>query len=96
VNEQVKRVGIVGLGIMGSAMTKHLVAGGFEVHGFDVLADKVAEFEALGGTAHASGAEVAAASENRRRSIAWLKSEWNSWTSRSAVRDSRLPTARWW
>lgn len=62
-SEQVKRVGIVGLGIMGSAMTKHLVAGGFEVHGFDVVPDRVSEFEALGGTSHGSGAEVAAASE---------------------------------
>jgi len=60
---QIKRVGIVGLGIMGSAMSRHLITAGFEVHGFDILADKVSEFKALGGTAHPSGAEVAAASE---------------------------------
>lgn len=59
----IRRVGVVGLGIMGSAMSSHLIPAGFEVHGYDVVAEKVAAFEAMGGVAHGSGAEVAAASE---------------------------------
>ena len=59
----VQRVGVVGLGIMGSAMSSHLIAAGFDVHGFDVLPDRVDAFSAMGGTAHRSGAEVAAACE---------------------------------
>ena len=61
--ETVQKVGIVGLGIMGSAMSKHLLAAGFEVHGFDVVPEKVEAFTQRGGVAHGSGAEVAAASE---------------------------------
>jgi 3-hydroxyisobutyrate dehydrogenase-like beta-hydroxyacid dehydrogenase len=59
----VQRVGVVGLGVMGSAMSKHLLAAGFEVHGFDVMTDKVSPFVAMGGIAQPSGAEVARASE---------------------------------
>ncbi|MDH3499332.1 MAG: NAD(P)-dependent oxidoreductase [Acidimicrobiia bacterium] len=59
----VQRVGVVGLGIMGSAMSRHLIAAGLEVHGYDVLDDKVVAFSELGGITHPSGAEVAAASE---------------------------------
>ena len=35
------RVGLVGLGIMGSAMTTNLLAAGFEVTGFDIVTEKV-------------------------------------------------------
>lgn len=57
----IQRVGIMGLGIMGSAMARHLLDANFEVHGYDVLDDKVADFVDMGGTAQDSGAEVAAA-----------------------------------
>lgn len=53
-------VGIVGLGVMGSAMSKHLVAAGYDVHGFDIASDRVTAFEQAGGRGHSSGASVAA------------------------------------
>jgi len=59
--QPVRRVGVVGLGIMGSAMARHLIDAGFEVRGYDVLDDKLADFVEMGGIAGASGAEVAAA-----------------------------------
>lgn len=58
-----ERIGVVGLGIMGSAMSSHLIEAGYELHGFDVLDDKNKAFLEMGGTVHDSGAEVAAASE---------------------------------
>ncbi len=59
----VDRVGIVGLGVMGSAMSRHLLAAGYEVSGFDVASDRVELFTELGGRALPSGAEVARQSE---------------------------------
>jgi 3-hydroxyisobutyrate dehydrogenase-like beta-hydroxyacid dehydrogenase len=56
-------VGLIGVGIMGKAMTKNLVAAGFEVVGHDVSADAMAALAALGGTPAASVAEVAARCE---------------------------------
>ena len=41
---------VVGLGIMGSAMCRHLIDSGATVHGFDVDAGRVGELERLGGT----------------------------------------------
>ena len=52
-------VGVVGLGIMGSAMAGHLVQAGFPVTGFDIVTAKVDELVALGGRAAQSPAEVA-------------------------------------
>jgi 3-hydroxyisobutyrate dehydrogenase-like beta-hydroxyacid dehydrogenase len=54
-----KSVGVIGLGIMGSAMSGNLVKAGFTVHGYDVLPARVAELKSTGGTAAASAAEVA-------------------------------------
>jgi 3-hydroxyisobutyrate dehydrogenase-like beta-hydroxyacid dehydrogenase len=56
-------VGLIGVGIMGRAMTKNLVAAGFEVVGHDVSADAMTTLVALGGTAAASVADVAARCE---------------------------------
>ena len=56
-------VGVVGLGIMGSAMAGHLRAAGFPVTGFDVVDDRVAALVEQGGTGAGSPAEVAAASD---------------------------------
>ncbi|QNN54579.1 NAD(P)-dependent oxidoreductase [Nocardioides mesophilus] len=42
-------VGIIGLGIMGSAMAENLLARGHEVHGTDTSADRVRAFESAGG-----------------------------------------------
>jgi L-threonate 2-dehydrogenase len=43
------RVGVVGLGIMGSAMSANLVGAGFSVRGYDVLARRRAELKKAGG-----------------------------------------------
>lgn len=53
-----KRVGVVGLGDMGSGLAKNLIAGGFETAGFDLSEQRMAAFEAMGGIAAASAAEV--------------------------------------
>jgi L-threonate 2-dehydrogenase len=57
------RVGVVGLGVMGSAMSTHLLAAGFDVLGFDIDDARRAEHAARGGTVCASAAEVAAGAE---------------------------------
>ncbi|MGY1705138.1 NAD(P)-dependent oxidoreductase [Geodermatophilus sp. SYSU D00697] len=54
-------VGFVGLGVMGSAMSTHVLAAGYPVPGFDVDPGRRAEHEQRGGTACASPAEVARA-----------------------------------
>lgn len=54
-------VGMIGLGIMGSAMSGHLLARGIEVHGFDVAGARVDDLRAAGGTGAASVADVAGA-----------------------------------
>lgn len=45
-----KRIGIVGLGNMGIGMAQNLVAGGFEVSGFDLRPDRRETLRQLGGT----------------------------------------------
>jgi L-threonate 2-dehydrogenase len=52
------RVGMIGLGVMGSAMGAGLVRAERLVVGYDVSPDRVAAFVAAGGTAAASAAEV--------------------------------------
>jgi 3-hydroxyisobutyrate dehydrogenase-like beta-hydroxyacid dehydrogenase len=52
-------VGFIGLGVMGSAMSGHLLAAGFPVLGFDVDPIRRSEHEARGGVACAEPAEVA-------------------------------------
>lgn len=54
-----ERIGIVGLGVMGSAMSGHLVAAGFGVVGFDIDADRVAALVVRGGEAAESAGQVA-------------------------------------
>lgn len=56
-------VGVVGLGQMGSAMAINLVAAGFEVVGFDVLAERRGVLDDAGGRSVGSPAEVADAAE---------------------------------
>jgi L-threonate 2-dehydrogenase len=53
------RVGVVGLGIMGSAMSANLVAAGFVVRGYDVLASRRREFSRSGGQPARSVRDVA-------------------------------------
>ena len=58
-----ERIGVVGIGVMGSAMSGHLLRAGYEVHGYDVIPEQVEAFVELGGIPQASGAAVAAASD---------------------------------
>jgi len=52
-------VGVIGLGIMGGAMARHMVKGGFTVYGFDLSADAVEAARADGVETLASTAAVA-------------------------------------
>ena len=57
-------VGILGLGLLGHAVASRLLAGGrdaWNVVGYDVVPDRVAELTRLGGRGVESAAEVAAA-----------------------------------
>ena len=56
-------VGMIGLGIMGSAMSKNLIKAGFSVMGFDVLPKAMEAFMALGGKAARSVGEVGSSAE---------------------------------
>ena len=44
-----QRVGVVGLGLMGTAFTENLLEAGFEVQGYDIEPKRMHEFEARGG-----------------------------------------------
>jgi putative dehydrogenase len=52
-------IGIIGLGLLGNAVASRLLAGGFDVVGYDVVADRVADLVRLGGRGAASPAEAA-------------------------------------
>ena len=52
-------VGVIGLGIMGSAMSANLVKAGFSVHGYDVVPAQRKALIESGGHAAGSAAEVA-------------------------------------
>lgn len=56
-------VGIVGLGIMGGAMARHLLAAGYEVVGHDVAEAPTKAFTDAGGTALEDAAAVAGAAD---------------------------------
>ena len=54
-------VGMIGLGIMGSAMSSNLIQAGFKVVGYDVLPGRRNEHQKAGGSAARSSREVAKA-----------------------------------
>ena len=54
-----KKVGVLGLGIMGSAMSSNLIHAGFEVIGYDPIEEQVARLESLGGKGVGNPREVA-------------------------------------
>jgi len=56
-------IGIVGLGLLGSAVAARLRGGGHDVVGHDVVAEKARALEALGGQAAPSAEAVARAAE---------------------------------
>jgi 3-hydroxyisobutyrate dehydrogenase-like beta-hydroxyacid dehydrogenase len=55
----VARVGIIGLGLVGSALAERLTAAGFEVVGYDIAAGRIAALAAIGGVPAASAMDVA-------------------------------------
>ena len=54
---------MIGLGIMGSAMSANLLKGGFGVIGYDIVPERVEELRQKGGIVAASSREVAEAAE---------------------------------
>ncbi len=52
------KIGLVGLGLVGTAMAERLLGGGFNVVGFDVDSARCEQLEKLGGQALGSAAEV--------------------------------------
>jgi putative dehydrogenase len=56
-------IGVVGLGLLGHAVSARLLKAGHAVIGFDVLPEKVAALEDLGGQAASSAAAVAQSAE---------------------------------
>src|SRR5205085_11705478 len=58
-----RRVGIVGIGIMGTAMMRNLLRDGFEVIGYDVAEGAMARLAEAGGIAAASPRGVAEKAE---------------------------------
>jgi 3-hydroxyisobutyrate dehydrogenase-like beta-hydroxyacid dehydrogenase len=74
-----KRAGIVGIGLMGQAITSNLLKAGFSLRGYDVDAGRMKEFEAQGGKPVTSAAEAA-------RGARWLLTSLpNSTVVREAV-----------
>jgi 3-hydroxyisobutyrate dehydrogenase-like beta-hydroxyacid dehydrogenase len=61
--QRTPELGFIGLGLMGHAFTRRLVACGYRVTGFDIVAEKVARAEAHGVHAATSAAQVARASD---------------------------------
>jgi 3-hydroxyisobutyrate dehydrogenase-like beta-hydroxyacid dehydrogenase len=57
------KTGVIGVGIMGSAIARNLIAVGLPVIGFDIAADRREALAAMGGEAARSAAEVAAGAD---------------------------------
>ncbi len=58
-NRQYRTIGLVGVGLLGSAVAERLVGGGFAVVGFDLDEARREGLRAIGGEAVASAADVA-------------------------------------
>jgi L-threonate 2-dehydrogenase len=57
------KTGIIGVGIMGSAIARNLIAAGLPVIGFDVAPERQKELAAMGGTSARNAAEVASSAD---------------------------------
>lgn len=66
------RVGVVGLGIMGSSYSRHVIEAGFATCGYDVAAGARTRFAAFGGEVAASARDVAERSDVTIVSLASL------------------------
>lgn len=67
------RVGVVGLGIMGSSYGRHVIEAGFSACGYDIAEGARARFAAAGGASAASAHEVAQRSDVTIVSLASLE-----------------------
>src|SRR3954469_1494269 len=56
---QKNSVAVIGVGIMGSAIARNLIASGFAVRGFDTDPARLSELTAMGGVPAGSAAEAA-------------------------------------
>ncbi len=54
-----KKVGVIGLGDMGSGLARNLIENGFETVGLDLSEERMATFKKIGGNPATSAAEVA-------------------------------------
>lgn len=81
------RIGIVGIGLVGSALSARLLEAGYQVSGFDVAAEPLRKLAAAGGAACQSPAMLAAAEETILLSLPTLA------ISRSVV-EEMLPALR--
>ena len=81
-----KTIGIIGLGIMGGAFAKNLVAAGWQVIGYDIDAARCAE-------AKAAGVEIAAARGDGRRSPSDIITSLPNAPRRARRRPRRSPRA---
>jgi L-threonate 2-dehydrogenase len=54
----VERIGVIGLGVMGSAMARNLLAAGHDVSGFDIDRNRLVDFAEAGGSPASSTGEV--------------------------------------
>jgi 2-hydroxy-3-oxopropionate reductase len=61
--QRVRRVGVIGLGVIGKPIAQRLASGGFEVAVYDVRGEPVRELAAAGAAACGSPAELARKSE---------------------------------
>jgi len=57
------KVGVIGLGVMGTAMARNLIAAGHEVMGFDIDREKIGVPSGTGGVAASGAGEVAQQAE---------------------------------
>jgi 3-hydroxyisobutyrate dehydrogenase-like beta-hydroxyacid dehydrogenase len=67
------KVGLIGIGLVGTALAERLVARGFNVVGYDIVPEKREQLERLGGHAACSPADVA--SRARRVVLSLLTSD---------------------
>jgi 3-hydroxyisobutyrate dehydrogenase-like beta-hydroxyacid dehydrogenase len=63
VKDKKQAIGVIGLGIMGSAMATNLAKAGFRVHGYDIVPARRAALKKAGGVPETSIAKVARAAE---------------------------------
>ncbi len=54
-----KKVGVIGLGNMGGGIAKNLCNANFETYGFDISAERIAEFQSYGGIVASTVQELA-------------------------------------